>query len=542
MPHRDRLPRLSPPSARLLLSALALLTGSLGAQAITLGRFQTLSAIGEPLRAEIEIASVGERHAEGLRAQIAPPPVFQQQGMEFNPALEGLTTTIERRTGGQTVIVLQGRRPVQDNFLDLIVETQWATGRLVRNYAVLLGNMAPTTPISATRVASTPSTPSSLDNASLPSRMEHNAQKVPVYRFDTPDERQAHNSTASALQAPAVLGERREPANPPSTSTQTGTLTVAPGQTASGLAMAHLPPSVTLDQMLIAMLRENPQAFIQENVNLVRAGAKLRMPNAEQAQQTTPEQARALVLLQHRAFGDYARHMAQNPLQMGKEEARETGGQVTEKSLQHPGNGTVQDTLKLSKPSSSADSPEARLAAQAQAREASAQVDALQKNVGALNALLSASEASATPTSSVPALESTPRSTWMWVAALAALLGFGLWWRNRRHADEPEFAPSYEDEPVRPPHPGEASGTEPIPAQMASIDLELPSQSTAPLQTTQSETASVDPDTEHAKLELAALLITKGDTPIARSLIESVLTSGSAEHQTRARQMLSQLP
>ena len=552
MPQRDRLFRLSPPHARLCLTAALLLTGSLGAQAITLGRFQTLSGIGEPLRAEIEITSMGEQNAPGLRAQVAPPPVFRQQGMEFNPALEGLTTTIERRSGGQAVIVLQGSKPVQDNFLDLILETQWAGGRLARNYAVLLGNMAPAalptarpTPAPAPAPAALPSTP--IDPSS-PVRVELNRENIPVYRFDNPEPRQEANNPASGLQAPAAQRAFTEGARAPAATSGQDVVTVESGQTASGLALSYMPPSVTMDQMLIAMLRENPQAFIQENVNLVRAGATLRMPTAEQAQQTSPQQARAMVLLQHRAFADYARRLAENPLQLGKQEARETGGQVTDKHLQQPGQSTVQDTLKLSKPSDAANSPEAKLAAQQQAREASEQVDALQKSVADLQALMSASEASASPSGMGPGSESTPRSLWLWAAGLAVLLGAGLWWRNRRRVDEPDFAPAYDDEGSRPPHLGDGPAVDPIPAQMSRIDLDLkpapsaPAAPVAPVPPPSAPAPAVNSDTESAKLDLAALLITKGDTAIARSLIESVLVSGSAEHRARALQMFNQLP
>ena len=145
---RNRLPAIRATFVRPMLTALAMATGSMSAPALSLRRFQVLSSLGEPLRAEVEISLASAEESQGLQAQIAPLRNFQQAGMEFNPSLEGVSASIDNRNG-RWFIVLQGRKPMQDTFVDLILETQWSTGRLVRNYALLL-NLAP---------AKTPATP-----------------------------------------------------------------------------------------------------------------------------------------------------------------------------------------------------------------------------------------------------------------------------------------------------------------------------------------------------------------------------------------------
>ena len=541
MPQRDRLHIARHTRAHVMVTALMLATGSMAAQALSLGRFQTLSGIGEPLHAEIEITSLSAQEAQGLRAQIAGPRAFQQQGMEYNPALDGLNSRIENRSDGRTFIVLQGQKPVQDNFIDLILETQWNTGRLTRNYAVLLSTVADKP--QAARASTTPSAPVAAPPVTdlAGARVEYNAKNIPVYRFDNPDATPARATPDKATGLTAGTPANSPLPTPALTTHQRsdGTVLVQSGQTASELAIQHMPASVTLDQMLIAMLRENPQAFIRDNVNLVRAGTQLRMPTAVQARQTSPQEARQQVLAQHREFAEYARRIAQLPLKMGKEQDREVSGSVVDKTAAPKPSAQVQDKLTLSK-ATDPNSQEAVLAAQGQAREASAQLDALEKNVAELSRLATGASEPGPDSASVAAGTAT-RQIWVWGAVLAALLGLGLWWRNRRQTAEPVFAPVYDDEPGLESHAsttGDASHAA-IPPQMSSINLDLPDNPVpSPMPATP---AKAEQDTESAKLELANVLIAKGDTAIARTLIESVLATGSPRHHALAQKMLSQV-
>lgn len=524
-----------PFAVRPLLAALAIATGSMSAQALTLGRLQTLSGMGEPLLAEVEITSVTPEEAQGLRAQIAAPRAFKQAGMEFNPALEGLTSRIENRSGGRSFIVLQGRKPVQDTFIDLILETQWSTGQLVRNYALLLNSATdkaqPPTASPPAKVALPAAAATAPAAESQEPRVEYNAQNVPVYRFDNIASGTASAAAPSGLATPAVQ------AHPSASSDQT--VTVSAGQTASHLALAHMPSSVSLDQMLVAMLKNNPGAFIEENVNLVRAGAVLRMPSAEQALQTSPQEARQIVLAQTRDFAAYARRLAESPLQVTQGTGRESSGKVSA-DVQSPTTQDAQDTLTLSKPQMAKDNAEAKVAAEREAKESAEQAADLKKNIEDLNSLMAAASA-AKPSTATPVLagasDASPgKPLWMWGAgALALLLGLLMWKRNRRHASQATFAPSYDDEPA-----AAAGNASSIPPSMAGIDLDLPANPAAAVPASGTPPQATQ-NTDGAKLELAQLLLAKGDKDIARTLVESVATSGAGELKMRALQMLGQI-
>lgn len=126
-----------------LALALALAMGvtstiSTTAEAAGLGRLNVQSALGQPLRAEVEITSLSKEEENGLNAKVASQEAFKQAGMEFNPALLGIRLAVEKRADGKQVVKLTSNRPVNEPFLDVLLELNWASGRLIREYTVLL--------------------------------------------------------------------------------------------------------------------------------------------------------------------------------------------------------------------------------------------------------------------------------------------------------------------------------------------------------------------------------------------------------------------
>ena len=504
------------------ISGLIICSWCFSAHALDLGRFQVLSAIGEPFLAEVDIAQYTPEELRGLRAQLASPASFQQAGMEFNSALYSVATTIETRSNGKPYIALKGSVPLQDTFVDLILETQWATGRLVKNYAVLLTatrgdrtapRSTPEQTASTNYLAVTPATPIAQAvpvpapvpapvpvappaaptevSAAPPTSVELNAQNIPVYRFAPVDNRTPSNSTGDVPQAPAVLGAK--PSNVRHSDSTTETLTVRPGDTASGLALRNLPSHVSLDQMLLAMVKANPDAFIEGNVNLVRAGAVLRMPEPEEASLIPRSEARQTVIAQTRDFATYARRLAQSPLLVGSAQGREMSGKVSTDITNKEDKAPQLDKLTLSKSQISTTSPEATLAAEREAKDTADQLAALNKNMQELEALskgngstLPGSQATADGTDSQSSMAKLGASVldefaqnktmWAWAAGLIfVLLVLIFWIRRKSSANEEVFAPSYDDVP---PHAFQTSSDstmrhQDIPPQMSSLDLNL---------------------------------------------------------------------
>ena len=102
-----------------------------------LGTLRVLSALGQPLRAEVEVAALQRGEQQVLAAQLASPDTYQRSGIEFNAALIGINVSIERRDG-KPIIALTTHAPVNEPFLRLLIELEAKSGRLVREYTVLL--------------------------------------------------------------------------------------------------------------------------------------------------------------------------------------------------------------------------------------------------------------------------------------------------------------------------------------------------------------------------------------------------------------------
>ena len=106
------------------------------AQAAGLGKLTLISALGQPLNAEVEIVSL-QPGEEGLSARLASPQAFAQAGIEANPILSDVRFTIERR-GSRPIVRLRSSQPVNDPFLKLLIELTSSTGRRMREYSILL--------------------------------------------------------------------------------------------------------------------------------------------------------------------------------------------------------------------------------------------------------------------------------------------------------------------------------------------------------------------------------------------------------------------
>ncbi|MGV1044808.1 type IV pilus assembly protein FimV [Limnohabitans sp.] len=479
------------------ISAGVLLAWGLPAHALTLGKFQVQSAMGEPLRAEVEVTQFTPDELRGLQAQLASPTSFRQAGMEYNPALNGIVTRIENHTDGRTFIILRGRTPVQDSFIDMILEAQWATGRTVKNYALLLNSASPSSvsrqstlptrahvqadPLTQTYTPVLAAAAVANDVAPTPRNGDTQASQAPIIRFDPASTSPSASSTAPIAQA-APLGI--QPAlSEKILAGESETITINRGDTLSNVIVGRLPADISSEQMLLALARANPSAFIEGNINLVRAGSVLRMPTTSEASQISPAEAHQAVIDQNRDFAAYALRVAGSALLVGTGKSREMSGAVTTETQNATPSNTKQDKLTLSKAQAGDNTAEAKLAAEREAKDAAYQLAALNKNMQDLEALANdrKEQSATTAPSFFPA--ATPKdlslleqfsqnqSNWAWaIGALLGLLALVAWSRRKDSQSNAVFAPSYDDFPS---HAIPPKSSMHIPTQMAEIDLDL---------------------------------------------------------------------
>ena len=360
-------------------------------QALALGRIVVQSALGEPLRAQIEIPEINADEASTLTVGLASGDAFSAAGMDFNPALSNLQITLQRRPDGRAYLQLTSTRPVTEPFVDLIVEANWSSGRIVRDYTLLFDppRLRAATPVAPVAPGvSAPARPTAPAAGATPTPAAPTTQQV-----------QPPSAPAAASLPPAQA---------PEPSSQ---VTVVSGDTAGRIAEANRPANVSLDQMLVAMLRSNPRAFIGDNVNRLRAGVVLDLPSAEEASAVGAREARQIIAAQSRDFNEFRRRLAgaAPEADVGQADRQAAGSVQTEVQDASPA-VTAPDRLTLSKEATPGQAaPEAQIAKERQAEDASNRVAELSRNIEELAQLQPAAPPPAVP--AAPAAEgSAPAS------------------------------------------------------------------------------------------------------------------------------------
>ena len=255
-----------------------------------LGRLSVHSGLGQPLRADLEVTSVGRDESPTLAVRLAPLSAFRAANLEFNPALTNLRFALDRRPDGSYLVRISSPTPVNEPYLDMMVELTWATGRVVREYTVLLDPPALRT------------TPDIVAPAAPPAPV---ASAPVAPRAAAPAPTPAPSAAAPAPAAPRAAA----PAPAPSTASG-GSYTVVSGDTLGKIANANR-SGASLDQMLVALFRANPQAFINNNMNLLRSGAQLTIPSDAEAAGLTQADARREFVAQSADFAAYRSRLAQ---------------------------------------------------------------------------------------------------------------------------------------------------------------------------------------------------------------------------------------
>lgn len=379
------------------VAASILVLASPDAQALALGRLAVQSSLGEPLRAEIDVPEINAEEASSLRINVAPAAAFATAGFEYNPVVSGLQVSLQRRADGRYYVRLSGDRAVNDPFVDLVIEANWVSGRIVRDYTMLFDP---------------------------PSLRQQAAPQVLPPQAPTPLPGSAPRATAPATPATPIARATPAPATParpapaatatPSAPASSGAgdkVTVRPGDTAGRIAAANKPASVSLDQMLLALMQANPDAFINGNVNRLRAGAVLDLPTAEQASSVTTSQARQMLVAQSRDFNEFRRRLAENaPATQAAAADRQSGGQVQAQVEDRRAAATSPDRLTLSRGAvapGATPPAEDRTARARQAQDANTRVAELSRNINELARLQGAASAPSA-TATAPAAPAVP--------------------------------------------------------------------------------------------------------------------------------------
>ncbi len=325
--------------------------------AASLGRLTVHSALGQPLRAEVEVTAVTPQEASSLAVRLASMSAFRQANLEFNPALSSLRFSLDKRNESQYVVRVSSATPVNEPYLDLLIELSSSTGRVLREYTVLLD----------------------------PPALKMGTDVVaPVARAAAPAAAAPAPAPAPVAAPPQTPAASAAPAARAAASTAS-TYSVKRGDTLGKIAQQTKPAAASLDQMLVSLFRANPDAFAAKNMNNLRAGSTLRIPAESETLGVGAADARREVAAQSADFNQYRSRLAQAATATGPTAAAAAGqGRVTTKVEDQGAPARTGDQLKIAKADTGAAGQAAAAKAGDEAIARERQVKELQQRVAEL--------------------------------------------------------------------------------------------------------------------------------------------------------------
>lgn len=276
------------------------------AWALGLGEIELHSALNQPFDAEIVLVSATPEELAGLNVSLAPLDQFQRSGLDRPAFLSALEFEIGRNDAGQDVITIRSNQSITEPFVTMLVQASWPRGRLTREYTVLLDPplLLPEPPAPAViQPAETRAPDSSVAGGPIsrptPPAPVSEPEPQPELRASNPPV-QAPESAPSTdtappprASAPSVEPAPRTVAAGPAANTEGSTYgPVQNAETLWGISTRYRPNGVTMNQMMLAVYRANPQAF-SGNMNILRRGAILRIPPMSDLRATSAADATA---------------------------------------------------------------------------------------------------------------------------------------------------------------------------------------------------------------------------------------------------------
>ena len=261
------------------LRNLTLIVGLLGAFftnavfALGMGQLKLNSSLNEPLDAEIELLNIGDLGELEMLVGLGSRKDFEAAGVERLFLLTDLRFKVDLSVPGKPILRVTSRKPIREPYLDFLLELQWPSGRLLREYTLLLDLPVYATERAAAKkvkAASVSPQPQPKKQASVTSQTNQ-SRTAP----STPSSRATSN---------------KQPLN-----SNNGEYRVASGDTAWSIARKIKPDDASIMQSLAAIKQANPQAFINDNINLLKKGAVLRLPDSADISRLSPQAANAVV-------------------------------------------------------------------------------------------------------------------------------------------------------------------------------------------------------------------------------------------------------
>ena len=268
-----------------------------------LGKLNVMSGLGEPLKADIELISVTAEELNSMTAVIASEEAYVTQGIEKPASHNTIKVDITKNANGTHVLKLKSAQPISEPFLDMLIQVDWASGRLLREYTVLLD-------------------PPGYTGESDSSGQDSQTAQMPVVKS-------SGSTQSNQIQSDQVAGETAASMLPGSKKTNKGirktksveTATDATdaegqeyvthrGDTLAKIAQDMKPEGVSLEQMLVGLYQTNPNAFQGDNMNRLKVGQIIRQPSEATLNAISRKEASREIKVQTENWNAYRNKLA----------------------------------------------------------------------------------------------------------------------------------------------------------------------------------------------------------------------------------------
>ncbi len=357
--------------------------------AVGFGGINVTSSLGQPLVAEIELVAVDRADKSSLNAHLASPDAFKGAGIDYPYSLPKLKFQVETRANGTPYVKLSSDQVVNEPFVSLLLELTWSSGRLLREYTFLLdppGFVAEQPPVVAVKpiepvvasavapaepvaevapVAIAAPTPTEPIAASAP-------QAAPAVAAAEPVATEAASAVAGEAAVTAEVQKSEEPKveplakeTPPPAAADTAAskpkevnqvaalpITVKRGDTLSKIANQTKSPDVSLERMLVALYRANADEFEAHNMNRIKTGKILRLPEAKEVEKINQSEAVKEVRAQVADWNVYRQKLASAKTPVEDHSAKqEVAGKISTSIAEKTpvANESAKEVLKVSK-------------------------------------------------------------------------------------------------------------------------------------------------------------------------------------------------
>ncbi len=328
-----------------------------------LGKLNVSSSLGEPLSAEIEVLSASADDIATMKASIAAADAYAQQGIERPNFHNAIRLDLRKKADGNAVIKLSTAQAVNDPFVDMLVQVEWANGKLVREFTILLdppdyrsaneaavnnANINNPSIEAAKPIARVEKTAPEVktDNAAAEADADNSAPK--------PQNIVIHKRAQKPAKALPVANDTEADAD--GKSSEAKSLVTKRGDTLIAFARAHQVSGVNLDQMLASIYRANKSAFQNQNMNRLKVGQIIRIPPADELQAISAGAAHKEVRVHTQDWDVYRKQLAESiaAAPNAKDETRNrqaATGKIIGKTEDEakPENAGERDVVKLSK-------------------------------------------------------------------------------------------------------------------------------------------------------------------------------------------------